>query len=172
MINKDGTVDSDVELSKEAFIGCTYGIEAVLFYFLRALKLVSKLYKYEDFRTVVQQTLQKIMKVMKKRFGYLPYNWDVGVAQIHFSHGSPATIPMLCQAIDVFPEMTEDLLECAQMAAELAWNKGLKKNIYGSIIANGYLIHCLARKYKQLQEEQKYLKIGCDHEIDKCNEVI
>jgi hypothetical protein len=77
------------------------------------MKLINKLNRDEEVKIIVKQTLQKIMAVMKKRFGYLPYNWDVGVAQIHFSYGSPATIPMLCQAIDVYPEMREELLDCA-----------------------------------------------------------
>jgi hypothetical protein len=56
------------------------------------------------------------------------------------------------------------------MAGELAWNKGLVKSIYGSIVANGYLIHTLARKFKSLTEEEKIRLKGAEFEIYKADE--
>ena len=73
-----------------------------------------------------------------------------------FNNGPSGAIPLLCEAIKVFPGQTEILIETAQMLGELTWSQpepehrgtSLRKGASGK----GYLLHCLFRTYKSLSE--------------------
>jgi hypothetical protein len=59
---------------------------------------------------------------------------------------------MFISAAQVFPDISENLLEAAEKAGECTWKEGLlvKGNgLYRGIAGNGYLLHCLSRSWHQ-----------------------
>jgi hypothetical protein len=67
-------------------------------------------------------TLDKIVKVISIN-GHLP---DIDgkpdeKKRVHFCHGSPGAIPLLTEAIKLFPEKKQVLLDAALKAGEVTW---------------------------------------------------
>ena len=59
---------------------------------------------------------------------------------------------MLCQAVELFPEQADRLIELAQSAGQATWEKGLilKGNgICHGISGNGYMLHTLYRFFDE-----------------------
>ena len=62
---------------------------------------------------------------------------------------------MLSVAMEVFPDMTNVLIECCQKAGEITWRQGLLLKGNGlchGITGNGYMLHCLYRTFRRLSQ--------------------
>ena len=70
-----------------------------------------------DIKEHVKYVAQKMMWS-----GYLPKT-DTGPIKhlVQVCHGSPGAIPMLSVAMEIFPDLTNVLTECAQKAGEITW---------------------------------------------------
>lgn len=67
-----------------------------------------------------------------------------------FCYGTPGAIPLLTLASTKYPKLKYQLLETAEKAGDITWQKGLildENSLCHGITGNGYLLHNLYRTF-------------------------
>ena len=81
------------------------------------------------------------------------------LAKDEFCKGTPGAIPLLLEAIKVFPELKEKLLKIAQDAGDIVFNQGLlfegRGLCHRGTAGNAYLLHSLYRFFNQMNKKER-----------------
>jgi hypothetical protein len=102
----------------------------------------------------IEATLEKLLTLLEKNKGLLP---DTGFDDnsssdfhIHFCTGTPGVIPLMLEAINIFPRLRDRLMKAAIDAGTITWERGLifkGNSLCHGIAGNGYLLHCIYRAF-------------------------
>jgi hypothetical protein len=115
--------------------------------------------------SIVEECVKELIKITiwSGRLPFLLDQKDVNDKfATQFCHGSPALIPLMTLAADIYPKMEELCLEVAQKAGEITWQRGILMKGGGlchGIAGNAYLLHNLYRTFKKLAKRQKDLEL-------------
>ena len=103
----------------------------------------------------IEVTVDEVCKQMSWS-GNLPISPETNDHKVQVCLGAPGAIPMLTEAMWVFPRKQEKLLEIALKAGEITWQFGLVRKGNGichGISGNGYMLHCLHRAIERLAKQ-------------------
>ena len=145
-------------VGSEQFYGAKLGTCGVLYSIVKSILVVKPLQDDRDLLNGVLQTLNFLINKIIAGDGLLARGRFFKRLTVDWCGGSPGAIPLLTLAVQLFPWMSERLLETAELVGERLWKEGLLlkgNSLCHGIAGNGYLLHCLYREYMRLTIDER-----------------
>jgi hypothetical protein len=114
-----------VRFNGEPCYGAAHGTVGTCYMLLKATQVVEELRNEPELMQALQETVKRICTIIETQDGHLPVSKDQACNMNCFCNGSAGAIPLLCMAIECFPEMHDQLLKVALLAGERVWEQGM-----------------------------------------------
>ncbi|XP_065342198.1 lanC-like protein 2 [Cloeon dipterum] len=138
------------------YLGAAHGIAGILYVLLQSMDYLSE-EKQKEIEPLICRTLDHILGLCFPSGNFPSSIGNNSDRLVHWCHGSPAFIPVLCAAYKKFNHVK--YLHAAKTCGEVIWKRGLLKKGYGlchGVAGNGY---ALLQLY-QTTQDIKYLYQG------------
>jgi hypothetical protein len=116
----------------------------------------------------IEETVKQFCDLLDKTGSRLPECKGETKYKVYFCSGGPGAIPMLTMAAQMFPDLSDKLMQHACKIGQIIWEKGLivKGNgLCHGIVGNGYMLHTLFRTFDLLaknsddRKEKRYFTL-------------
>ncbi|XP_059476634.1 glutathione S-transferase LANCL1-like [Neocloeon triangulifer] len=138
------------------YLGAAHGIAGILFVLIQSMEYLSE-EKKDELEHLICQTLDFVLNLCFPSGNFPSSIGNNSDRLVHWCHGAPAFVPVLCLAYKVFAQ--ERYLHAAETCAKVIWKRGLLKKGYGlchGVSGNGYALLHLYQTTKNI----KYLYQG------------
>jgi hypothetical protein len=146
--------------NRRPYLGMAYGLSGVLYMLLKATQCVKRLRETKELMEVLENSIDLLLVAIKRSGGRLPtiQSNRKPIFVVDANCGISGIIPLLTEAIFLFPHKQQVFMEAALEAGELTWKEGIRVkggSLGQGISGNGYMLHTLYRCFKRLDQQTK-----------------